>query len=178
LGIGASHRAGYRSLCAWRQRRDDRLGHARGHQYLINPGTRDLIDTGVHKAIMAPCADCRCQSLARQRRLRSVAARREKRNRKVPLCVSLGVFRSQSSRSSNRCGQLSFPMRQQMVNNAMHSPNMVALNPPDAVNLDVKPAIENSGVRRVLRHRMGFWPDWRAFCGSTMVTLASFCRLL
>jgi hypothetical protein len=60
----------------------------------------------------------------------------------------------------------------------MHSPNMVPLNPPDAVDFDVKPAIENSGVRRVLCDRMGFWPDWRAFCVLTLVALASFCRPL
>ena len=95
----------------------------------------------------------------------------------MPPCVSLGsplaiVAVAQPLRP------IKFPDASADGNNAMHSPNMVALNPPDAVNFDVKPAIENSGVRRVLCHRMGFWPDWRAFCGSTMVTLASFCRPL
>jgi hypothetical protein len=113
------------------------------YQYLRNPGTRDLIDIGVRNAIAADVP-----TVVVSHSLGTVVAydllRRdgELLGWKVPLFVTLGSPLAIAA-IKRLLRPIKFPACVQKWYNAMDNLDIVALNPLDAANFDVDPAIEN-----------------------------------
>lgn len=113
------------------------------YRYLTNPGIRDVIDTGVRKVITAGVP-----TVVVSHSLGTVVAydllRRdgEALGWKVPLFVTLGSPLAIAA-IKRLLRPIKFPACAGKWYNAMDSLDIVALNPLDAANFGVSPAIEN-----------------------------------
>jgi hypothetical protein len=113
------------------------------YQYLRNPGVRDVIDTGVRKAITAGVP-----TVVVSHSLGTVVAYHllqrdgEALGWKVPLFVTLGSPLAIGA-IKRLLRPIKFPACAGKWYNAMDPLDIVALNPLDAGNFDVDPAIEN-----------------------------------
>jgi hypothetical protein len=113
------------------------------YQYVRNPGVRDVIDTGVRKAITAGVP-----TVVVSHSLGTVVAYHLLRRDgdalgwKVPLFVTLGSPLAIAA-IKRLLRPIKFPPCAGKWYNAMDPLDIVALNPLDAGNFDVDPAIEN-----------------------------------